>query len=134
MINYHHSTANNQSLIIFICSSQPSGTGTQGRLGRRQVGRPAFRFRPPVIQGIDSCCYCFLFIVVIFVAIFDITFHFVVVFSFCLLDLERYLFQKPSSRVEHSAGGSSIHKGLNSLSFKKSTEYHSSKIHPLLCG
>ena len=61
MINYHHSTANNQSLIIFICSSQPSGTGTQERLGRRQVARPAFRFRPPVIQGIDDCsCCCFL--------------------------------------------------------------------------
>ena len=52
-----------------------------------------------------------------FVVIFDITLHFVVVFSLCLLDLERHLFQKPSSRVEHSAGGSSIHKGLNSLSF-----------------
>ena len=111
MINYHHSTGNNQPLIIFICSSQPSGTGTQGRLARRRVGRPGFLFRPPVIQGRDdcSCCCCLLLLCLLYI------FHFVLVFS--LLYLERHLFQKPSSRVEHSAGGSSIHKGLNSLSF-----------------
>ena len=111
MINYHRSTANNQSLTIFICSSQPSGTGTQGRLARRRVGRPGFLFRPPVIQGIDDCssCCCLLLLCLLYI------FHFVLVFS--LLYLERHLFQKPSSRVEHSAGGSSIHKGLNSLSF-----------------
>ena len=128
MTNYHHSTANNQSLIIFICSSQPSGTGTQGRLGRRQVARPAFRFRPPVIQGIDDCsCCCFL-------VLLSLISHFILLLFLAYVSWIFHLFQKPSSRVEHSAGGSSIHKGLNSLSFKKSTEYHSSKIHPLLCG
>merc|ERR1711953_1121829 len=44
----------------FHMSSQPSGTGTQGRLGRRQVGRPAFLFRPLVIQGRDDCCCCYV--------------------------------------------------------------------------